>query len=96
MSHAAKAFEGCDRTYKPVFADPKPQKPEGIKFEGGGGRDMRSDIRDIRGIDGGYGYSSGPVGPHHSPFDAINYSELNFLIFNSLCSFSLDSHITIP
>jgi len=26
MSHAAKAFEGCDRSYKPVFADPKPQK----------------------------------------------------------------------
>jgi len=26
MSHAAKAFEACDRSYKPVFADPKPQK----------------------------------------------------------------------
>lgn len=26
MSHAAKAFEACDRTFKPVFADPKPQK----------------------------------------------------------------------
>ena len=26
MSHAAKAFEDCDRTFKPVFADPKPQK----------------------------------------------------------------------
>lgn len=26
MSHAARAFEGCDRSYKPVFADPKPQK----------------------------------------------------------------------
>ncbi|XP_066975232.1 RNA-binding protein 45 isoform X1 [Macrobrachium rosenbergii] len=79
MSHAAKAFEGCDRTYKPVFADPKPQKPEGIKFEGGG-RDIRSDIRDIRGIDGGYGgYTSGPVGPHHSPFDAISYMDTSGL-----------------
>ncbi len=26
MSHAAKAFESCDRSFKPVFADPKPQK----------------------------------------------------------------------
>ena len=26
MSHAAKAFEECDRSFKPVFADPKPQK----------------------------------------------------------------------
>ena len=26
MSHAAKAFEGCDRSFKPVFADPKPTK----------------------------------------------------------------------
>lgn len=26
MSHAAKAFEECDRNFKPVFADPKPQK----------------------------------------------------------------------
>ena len=26
MSHAAKAFEDCDRSFKPVFADPKPQK----------------------------------------------------------------------
>ncbi|KAG8224754.1 hypothetical protein J437_LFUL005323 [Ladona fulva] len=25
-SHAAKAFEGCDRSFKPVFAEPKPQK----------------------------------------------------------------------
>jgi len=26
MSHAAKAFEACERSFKPVFADPKPQK----------------------------------------------------------------------
>lgn len=26
MSHAAKAFESCDRSFKPVFAAPKPQK----------------------------------------------------------------------
>jgi hypothetical protein len=26
VSHAAKAFEGCDRSYKAVFAEPKKQK----------------------------------------------------------------------
>ena len=26
MSHAAKAFEDCERSYKPVFADPKPKQ----------------------------------------------------------------------
>ena len=31
MSHAAKAYENCDRSFKPMFADPKPV------------RDMRSD-----------------------------------------------------
>jgi hypothetical protein len=36
MSHAAKAFEACERTYKPVFADPKPQK-SGYHDGGGGG-----------------------------------------------------------
>jgi hypothetical protein len=35
MSHAAKAFESCERTFKPVFADPKPQKSG--YHEGGGG-----------------------------------------------------------
>ena len=28
MSHAAKAFEDCERSYKPVFADPKPKQGE--------------------------------------------------------------------
>ena len=40
MSHAAKAFEACDRSFKPVFADPKPQKSgyqEGGERMGGPG-----------------------------------------------------------
>lgn len=37
MSHAAKAFEECDRSYKPVFADPKPQKSSYHDGSGGGG-----------------------------------------------------------
>ncbi|XP_069948805.1 RNA-binding protein 45 isoform X2 [Cherax quadricarinatus] len=79
MSHAAKAFESCDRTFKPVFADPKPQKSDGLKFDGTG-RDLRGDLR---GSDGGYGYSTGPITPHlnnhHSPFDAISYMDTSGL-----------------
>ena len=37
MSHAAKAFESCERSFKAVFADPKPQRqihaPPHLKFE---------------------------------------------------------------
>ncbi|XP_065339373.1 RNA-binding protein 45 [Cloeon dipterum] len=32
-SHAAKAFEGCDKSFKPVFAEPKPQKSSGPASE---------------------------------------------------------------
>merc|ERR1712142_991297 len=38
MSHAAKAFEACERSFKPVFADPKPQKSG--YHEGNGGDRM--------------------------------------------------------
>lgn len=81
MSHAAKAFEGCERTFKPVFADPKPQKSDGIKFDGGG-RDIRGELR---GSEAGYGsYTSGPITPHinnhHSPFDAISFSKCEALL----------------
>merc|ERR1719445_1942701 len=40
MSHAAKAFESCERTFKPVFADPKPQKSGYHEGGGGGGERM--------------------------------------------------------
>jgi len=29
ISHAAKAYEGCDRSFKPKFADPRPLKQHG-------------------------------------------------------------------
>jgi RNA recognition motif-containing protein len=28
VSHAAKAFEECDQSYKPVFAEPKPSRSQ--------------------------------------------------------------------
>merc|ERR1712106_1301573 len=32
LVHAAKAFESCDRSYKPVFAEPRPAKCEELPF----------------------------------------------------------------
>lgn len=31
MSHAAQAFENCDRSFRPMFADPKPQREPRIE-----------------------------------------------------------------
>ena len=64
MSHTAKAFEGCDRNFKPVFADPKPQKNDVMKLDV-----MRGDLRgDLRPNDGyGGGYPGTPfMNPHHN------------------------------
>lgn len=55
MSHAAKAFEGCDRSFKPVFADPKPTKfSEQNNHHGGGGGHH-------------HGHHQGQHGGHHHP-----------------------------
>ena len=34
MSHASRAFEDCDRTFKPVFAEPKPGKSSSFNESG--------------------------------------------------------------
>ncbi|MCL4125838.1 UNVERIFIED_CONTAM: hypothetical protein GTU68_014499 [Idotea baltica] len=56
MSHTAKAFENCDRNYKPVFADPKPQKDNKMETYRGNNemRDMRND---------NFGVDSGGLNP---------------------------------
>jgi len=36
MSHASRAFEECDRSFKPVFAEPKPNKMTSFNESGGG------------------------------------------------------------
>jgi len=55
MSHAAKAFEGCDRSFKPVFADPKPQKYSDHHSSGGGGHHQS------------HHHHHGGQGGHHGP-----------------------------
>jgi len=76
MSHAAKAFEGCEKSYKPVFADPKP---------------TRDDYREMeaRGSGGGHGYGShhggdprgdygrGRHGGHHGPGSTASGSSMS-------------------
>ena len=32
LTHAAAAFESCDRSYKPVFAEPRPPRPEVVSL----------------------------------------------------------------
>jgi len=63
MSHAAKAFEGCDKAHKPVFADPKPTKEDYREMEarghGHGYGGHHGDHRDHRGRHG----PGGPNGP---------------------------------
>lgn len=73
MSHAAKAFEDCERAYKPVFADPKPKqgdyrnqtdinKNHAVNMHSGshdtGGRSQSSNERGYR--PGGGGGGGGP------------------------------------
>ena len=58
FSHAAKAYEGCDPSFKPKFADPRPP------------RDERGSERSYGGSMGGGGYgggmSQGGFGSEHS------------------------------
>ena len=88
MSHTAKAFEGCERTFKPVFADPKPQKNDVMKLDVMRGGDPRGDMRPNDGYGGGYPgapfmnphHNNPPNNMHHlhppSPgFDALAHSE---------------------
>jgi RNA recognition motif-containing protein len=54
FSHAAKAYEGCDPSFKPKFADPRPP------------RDDRGSERSFGGSIGGYGGMSQGFGSEHS------------------------------
>lgn len=61
MSEAAKAFENCDRTFKPVFADPRPQNKDNNNYNsdfsssrsggGGGSGGGMMDLRDRMSMD---------------------------------------------
>ena len=59
MSEAAKAYENCDRSFKPVFAEPRPQNKDNNSYSnefnsrggGGGGGGGGSGHMDMRGGD---------------------------------------------
>ena len=70
MSHAAKAFEACDRSYKPVFADPKPQK-SGYQDGGGGGERLL--------VSGGPGSTASAGGSTTASISAAGYDMLTYM-----------------
>jgi len=69
LVHAAKAFESCDRSYKPVFAEPRPSRPTSAPDP---------DLPTSNGYNGpGSSVRSGPVAPHHPPFPGSSCLSIN-------------------
>lgn len=85
MSHAARAFEGCDRSYKPVFADPKPSKTSSYNESGTGG--------------GGSGGPTGPgstvSGSSVSAYDMLSYMDPSSSNPESCCHLSVAAHASV-
>ena len=83
MSHAAKAFEECDRTFRPVFADPKPQKSSYHDGGGGSSNGGTVDHHHHRGGGGGYGGGTGPgstaSGSTSASISAASYDLLSYM-----------------
>jgi len=69
FSHAAKAFEECDASFKPKFAEPKPVPGGGVGGGMGGGgnsRGMGTSASDRGSNSGNYGYGGGNFGGGYS------------------------------
>ena len=93
MSHAAKAYEDCERAYKPVFADPKPKQgdhrgqtdinrnhagPGHGGSHGNGGRSLSSNERGYRaGGGGGGGPGSTTSGSTNASLPCDSYVSLH-------------------
>lgn len=91
MSHAAKAFEGCDRNFKPVFADPKPTKSsyhDGTGGTGSGGGGGGGGGGPVGGSSGGLG----PPGSTTSGSTAASVSAYDMLSFMDTAATNPDSH----
>ena len=79
MSHASRAFEECDRSFKPVFAEPKPSKiTSGGYHEGSGG---------------GPGVTTGPgstvSGSSVSAYDMLSYMDSSTSNPDGVCCLSV-------
>lgn len=92
MSHSAKAFEDCERAYKPVFADPKPKQGDyraqtdinrnhAGNLHGGsheaGGRSISSNDRGYRPGGGGGGPGSTTSGSTNASLPCDPYASLH-------------------
>jgi len=95
MSHAAKAFEGCDKSYKPVFADPKPTREDyemGARGHGGGGYGggHYGDSRDARGRHGHHGPGS-TSGSSMSAYDMLSLMDTSTSNPDSCCRLAVST-----
>ena len=85
MSHASRAFEECDRSFKPVFAEPKPNKVSSTYHEGGGG--------------GGSGGQTGPgstiSGSSVSAYDMLSYMDASTTNPEGICCLSVAAASTV-
>ena len=107
MSHASKAFEGCDRAFKPVFADPKPTREEYRDMESRGGHGDSSYGHgyggDRRGGDGhrgssgrhGHGAPNGPgstaSGSSMSAYDMLSLMDTSTSNPDSCCRLAVST-----
>jgi RNA recognition motif-containing protein len=94
MSHAAKAFEDCDRTFKPVFADPKPQKNEYAGGSSGGDRGGGMPSRVGREGQRGQGYNgpgSTASGSSMSAYDMLSMMDTSTSNPDSCCRLSVSA-----
>merc|ERR1719510_55339 len=94
MSHAAKAFEGCDKSYKPVFADPKPTREDYREMEarGHGHGYGHGDPRDHRGRHGGpHGPGSTASGSSMSAYDMLSLMDSSTSNPDSCCRLAVST-----
>lgn len=83
MSHASRAFEDCDRSFKPVFAEPKPSKVSGGYNEGGGGPGVTT------------GPGSTISGSSVSAYDMLSYMDPTTNNPDGLCSLSVAASTSV-
>jgi hypothetical protein len=86
MSHASRAFEDCDRSFKPVFAEPKPSKVGPAYHEGGGGGTATGP---------GSGPGSTISGSSVSAYDMLSYMDSSASNPEGVCCLSVAASPTV-
>ncbi len=97
MSHAAKAFEECDRGFKPVFADPKPQKALSYHHDGpgGGGSSGNVGTHGTGGVSGSTASGSTTSASMSTSYDMLSYMDTSQLNAEGVCRLSVSASPTV-